>query len=375
MSSEWSVEPKKLLAVLSVLDLVPCRLGIPSSVFLQLEEEKGSMVASLSSDVSGVVRIDGNGQLGLKKPIHIDRRLFLPFVFAAKTYKSDKPFVFQKVDKQVLVQQGRRRGSFDLIAESSGYGELNGSGGAVLPITEKMSETIKAAAECATPDPTVPELNCVYTARNAEGIDLYGSNQLVVFRGVQKVKGKFPDRLAFPLYLIPFLTAAGLEEVRLKEKEVILKFDCGMIWQGVSVKAQKGFPQKTMDDLIADGKKWPERFSLQTRRLGLVTARFGQYLTSVRRQDWLMHVQGAEGEKQVLLEVKIPQGIFRERVTVEEPLKAAFEIDWPLDILLPVFEHLYKLKDAVLRVRFGNKTPYLLTAGGVSLVVTRRKED
>lgn len=87
-----------------------------------------------------------------------------------------------------------------------------------------------------------------------------------------------------------------------------------------------------------------------------------------------MHLKGNEGEKQILLEVSIPQGIFRERVTVDEPIKHAFEADWPLDILLPVFEHLYKLKDAVLRVRFGDKTPYLLTAGGVSIVVTRRKE-
>jgi hypothetical protein len=371
--SEWSVEPKKLLEVLGVLDLVPCRPGIPSSVFIQFDERKEKLLACLSSDISGVVSIAGQGELGLKKPFHLDRRLFLPFVQAAKTYKSEKPFVFKKVDKQILVQQGRRKASFDIVAATAGYGEQNYSGGTVLPITGKLPGMFKVASECATPDPTVPELNCVYAARNAEGLDLYGSNQLVVFRGVHKVKGRFPDRLAFPLFLIPFLTSDGLKEVRLKEKEVVLQFGCGALWQGVSVKAQKGFPRKTMDELVADGQKWPEQFRLQTRRLGLVTARFTQYLTSVRRQDWLMHVSGVEGEKQILFEVKIPQGIFRERVAVEEPVKAAFEADWPLDILLPVFEYLYTLKEAVLRVRFGKKTPYLLTSSGVSIVVSQRK--
>ena len=374
MSVEFSIDRKKLLEVLTVLDYVPCRPGIPSSMFMQLEEYKGRLRASLSSDVSGKVLVSGEGDLGLKKPVYVDRRLFLPFVFAARTYKSEKPFVFSKVGKQMLVQQGRRKASFDLIANASGYGDLNSSGGTALPITDKIKSAIKAASDCATPDPTVPELNCVYAVKNSDGMELYGSNQLVVFRAVQKVKGKFPDRLAFPLFLIPYIAAEGLREVRLKEREVVLQFGCGALWQGVSIKAQKGFPRATMDKLIADGREWPEQFRLQTRRLGLVTARFSQYLTSVRRQDWLMHLKGNEGEKQILLEVSIPQGIFRERVTVDEPIKHAFEADWPLDILLPVFEHLYKLKDAVLRVRFGDKTPYLLTAGGVSIVVTRRKE-
>ena len=370
--SEWSVDPKKFLAVLAILDMVPLRPGIPSAVFIEFAERKGTMTMSLSSDVSGVVSVKGEGTLDRKKPVYLDRRLFLPFVYTAKTYKSDKPFVFSISEKQVLVHQGKRKASFDQMLGGSGYGEIDESTGSVLPLDKKLTEILIVANECASPDPTVPELNCVYTLRNVKGIDVYSSNQLVVFKGMQKINGKFPEKLPFPLYLVPFLKADGIKEVRLKSKEVVLTFDCGHIWQAVSAKALKSFPATTIDKLIKDGGEWEEKFRLQTKRLGSVARRFSEYLTSVRRQDWMMFVDGQAGSKQVLLEVKIAQGVFRERVTVEEPIVKPFRVDWPLDHLLPVIEHMSKDKDGMLTVRFDKKTPYLLSTKGLSVVLTRK---
>jgi hypothetical protein len=373
-TTEWVVEPEKLMDVLSILDLVPSRPGIPASVFIKLEETNGKASLMLSSDVTGVVHLAGKGTLGTKKPIYLDRRLFFPFILTAKTYKSDKPFVFTKVEKQIKVNQGRRKASFDMIASSTGYGEMtDGIKGTVLPIEKKISGLITIACACSTSDPTVPELNCVYVKRTEKGIALYASNQLVVFKAVQKVQGSFPEKLPFPLFLIPIISNDRIKEVRLKEKEVTLTFDCGQIWQGVSAKASKGFPIKTMNDLLETGKEWTEQFRLQTKRLGAVTTRFSDYLTSIRRQDWLLTVSAKQGDKQVLLEVKIPQGIFREFVPIEKPAKQDIMVGWPLEVLLPIFTHLAKDKEAVLSVRFDKKTPYLLTAGGISAVVTKRK--
>jgi hypothetical protein len=126
--------------------------------------------------------------------------------------------------------------------------------------------------------------------------------------------------------------------------------------------------------LIKKGKKYPEQFRLKTKSLGFVTERFSQYLASAVKHDWLMKMQGNEGEKQILLEVKIPQGVFRERVTVEEPLKHNVELDWSLNVMLPIFARLTKLKDAVLSVACMKDGPYyLLTAAGVSVVLNRKK--
>jgi len=373
-TTEWTVDPEKLIDVFGVLDLVPARPGIPTSVFIQLSEKKGRADLMLSSDVTGVVSIKGEGSIGASKPVYLDRRLLFPFILTAQNYRSDRPFVFSKVGKQIKVTQGRRKATFDLLPSNAGYGIPNDGKGSVLPMEKKVSSLVTIACACATSDPTVPELNCVYIKRTKKGIALYASNQLVVFRAHHTVKGTFPKTLPFPLFLVPVLTNDRIKEVRLQEKDVTLGFDCGRIWQGVSAKALKGFPLETMDGLIDDGKKWTEQFRLLTHKLGAVTARFSEYLTSIRRQDWLLTVAAAKGDKQVLLEVKIPQGIFREYVSIAEPAKEDIQIGWPLEILLPIFDYLAKNKEAVLSVRFDKKTPYYISAGGVSVVVTKKKK-
>lgn len=374
--AEWSVSAEKMLEVLSVIELVPTRPGVPASVFMQMTENNGRMKVALSSEVSGVVSLPGQGSLGLKRSMFLDRRILCPFLMAAKDYRSEKPFVFKngQENKQILVSQGRRKAYFDLVGEVSGYGNLKADGGVVLPLSTALTGLIKVAAECGTADPSVPELNCVYSIFDGKRVRLYGSNQLVALRGVEKVKGKFPVKLALPLFVIPFLGLDGLKEARVKDTEVILQFSCGVIWQGVPVKAQKSFPYKNIDKGLEDGLSWPIQFRMQTRKLGFITSRFTQYLTAVRRQDWLMKLIAKSGEKQILMEVKIPQGVFHEWLAVEDAIEKDFTIDWPLDIMLPVLEYLHKEKERVVKVHFGKDTPYLLDAGNVQLLVARRKK-
>jgi hypothetical protein len=236
-----------------------------------------------------------------------------------------------------------------------------------------MLAKLQMAASCATSDTSVPELNCAFVKRENDVVEFYGSNQLLAMRARKKTKGQVPESLAIPLLIIPYLNAEGLKEVRLHKKEIALHFDCGVLWHPISIKAQNGFPHETIDNLLAEGKKYPEAFRLQVKRLQKVVERFNLYLASAKKQDWVLHIKGAEGTEQLLLEVKIPQGIFHEQVTVDEPIKKAFELDWPLDVLLPVFEHLFKIEDDVLQVRFGAETPYLLSADDCAVAVTRRK--
>ena len=374
MATEWKVEAKELVSVLQILDLVPTRPGIGSSSFVQLSEKNGQARMLLSSDVSGQVRVKGTGTMGLKKKFYLDRHIFFPFIFTAKNYKSDKPFVFTATEGQMLVVQGRRKAKFDCGVPGAGYGEFDVNGNfKSLPIDAKLSELITIATACATSDASVPELNCVYMTQEGHTIDFHTSNQLTVFHATSKTKHHIPQRLPFPLFLVPYLGNDRLREIRIREKEIVLGFDCGHIWQGFSVKASKAFPIKTIKALLGDALTWTEVFKLQTSRLGAVTTRFSEYLTSVRRQDWQLFLKGNAGDQELLLEVVIPQGTFREKVRIEAPLVYNVAIDWPLDTLLPILTYLAKVKDAVLSVRWGQKTPYLLSAGNIQVVVTRRK--
>src|ERR1019366_2712898 len=188
-----------------------------------------------------------------------------------------------------------------------------------------------------------------------------------------KEKAKLPEKLAFPVYLIPFLGKAGVQTVRARERDVLLDFNCGHIWQPLSVKAQKGFPIAMVESLITDGKKYPERFRLHAHKLGSVVGRFSAYLGSAKKEDWTMTVRAEQGARYVVFESLVQQARFREQIAVEESVREAFSLDWPLDILVPIFEYLAKDRETVLSVRFGKKTPYLLDAGAIQLVVSRRK--
>jgi hypothetical protein len=329
---------------------------------------------SLSSDVSGVVTIKGTGTLGLKKKFYLDRNFFFPFIFTAKSYKSDKPFVFTlSADNEMLVQQGRRKARFDCGIPGAGYGMFDGLKKAVsLPIDESIAELIMIAMSCSVNDSAVPELSCIYTLQGEKGLTFYATNQITVFRARKKTKHTFPHHLAFPLNLVQYLKHDRLNEIWMKEKEVVLRFDCGYIWQSLSVKAMKAFPVKNIEDVLTEGKTWTEVFRLPMSKLGAVTTRFSDYLTSMKRQDWQLVLKGAAGDQELMLEVSIPQGTFREKVKIEAPLEVAVFAEWPLDTLLSILTHLAKIKDAVLSVRYGKKTPYLLSAANIQIGVTRK---
>jgi hypothetical protein len=370
----FEITAEKLLPVLHVIDLVPNAPGFPSSTFVRLRFVEHKLSLGLSAELHGSVSVESQGDLKLDKDIFCDRNLLFPFLFAAEALKSQKPFVFTFSDGQLQVTHGRRKGVFDCADRGAGYHVFpSKSKGTPLAIPEKTLAALQSAASCATADMSVPELACVYIRRNSDTLAFYGSNQLLALRTQEKAKIQTPGALAMPLLIVPHLKAEGLKEVRLHDTEIALHFDCGVLWYPISVKAQKGFPYETIDKLLEAAKKYPTLFSLQIKRLETVVGRFNLYLASAKKQDWLLRIKGNKGDKQILLEVKIPQGVFHERITVEEPLDKAVEIDWPLDVLLPVFSQLFKREDSVLQVRCGEDTPYLLSVDGCSVVVTRRK--
>ncbi len=373
---EFSVDSKKLLEIVRVVDLVPSVTGFPSSTFIRLDLSINYRLGlALAAEVCGDVHVKLDvGEIG-GPVLFCARSLLFPFLNVAAVTKSEKPFVFTINKGQLRVQQGRRKAVFDCADTGVGYhaaGSLEGKH-TVLELSEGVLEAMKVVSSCATADTTVPELNCVYLRRNGSGVEFYGSNQLLAIRMSEKVKAQMPDTLAVPLSLVPHLAAEGIKEILLYEKTFALKFSCGTIWQPISIKAQKGFPHEKIDVLIKTGLKCEKRFSVQAKRFSTIADRFGLYLASAKKDEWLVAIKADEGATEIQMEAKLPQGVFRDRLRVEEPVKKAFVLDWPLDLLLPLFTYLGKQKDCVLDVHFGDDTPYLLTTGKLSIVVDRRK--
>jgi hypothetical protein len=403
----WTASPKRLLAAIQVLNLIPVKTGLPSSSFVRLHEKdkRHRLWMSLSTEIAGSVSVEGVGKLGLKKPVYLDRALLFPFIFGGLKYSKKKPFVFTVEKDKLRITHGRRKGLFQYATEGSGYIEPeNTFGGTELVLSEKAIGLLKVAHSCVTPDQIVPELSCVMLNRgdSSQEVRMFASNQLIVLCATRKEKTKFPRKLPLPLQMIPFLDVEGVESLRAQEKGMLLQFKSGYIWQPFSSKAEKGFPLDTVTALIEGktykykdkkGKKrreftppngikisahnthdWPERFSVLANRFGAAIDRFADYISSVKKEDWALKIDAVgENEKYITLSSAAQQAEFREKVAVEGGIKESFTVTWPLDILLPIFQHLQNDKKSAIKVFFGEKTPYLIKAGDISIVVSRQE--
>lgn len=368
----WSVERDKLLPVLQTLDLVPSRPAVPSSNYLMLEGKDGKVQMAASAEICGRVWVTGEGSWPFPKQAYfVDRRLFLPFLFASKDIKSKAPFQFYKQGESLVVQQGRRKAVFETATAVSGYGAKPDTSGIALQFDKGLSLAVRCARESATTDTSVPHLNCVYLIPRAGRVDVMATNQIIMQQSTPSSKLALTKPLPFPLYLVDLVNHDDLKKVIWAKKELILEFGHGVIWQTVSAIASKDFPSKAIYDRMTAGKEMPEMFRLDCHKLGIVVARLAVYLGAVRRIDWFLSIKGIVGGTDLTLEAKVPQGVFREKIACGK-LKSVIDAEWPLDNLLPVFEYIGKEEAGDLVVRYEDKEAMVKTKSGGQKLVLRR---
>ena len=371
----WIVDKDKLFEAIAVLDLVPSRSGIAASVFVRLDGNGSKLRMSLSSEVSGQVVVRGEGKWPVKKPFYLDRRLLFPFIYVAQSVSTKSGFEFQLEKKELLVRHGRRRARFSLVDSVMGFDKLKKKKASVrMHIDDRLRKLMLSARGCAVDDPSLPHLNCIYLkpGKKTTTTEVYTTNGAVGFHAVHKVKKSMKNPLPFPLYVAGLLKEEGVKRVLNQKNQVVLEFENGDIWQMVSAKAAKKFPVKTIIKMLAELRKTKSMFRMECRRLHNVVERLLLYLASVSRQDWVLWLKGSKGGKEILFEVTVPQGVFREKVPVHKALVSDVEIEWPLAAMIPVFQYLGDLKDkSLLDVRGGvGDTPYFLTTGELQVAVS-----
>jgi hypothetical protein len=386
MDVVWSIEKDKLIPVLETLDLIPTRPGIPASQYVWLNWKDGKLHMAAASEVSGEVWLKGSGTFP-KKSYFVDRRLFFPFLMAGKKMKSKSPFEFSMTGERLVIRQGKRKAFFDPLPVVSGYGVPTTGNGTELKFDQNLYDLIRCAKECATGDPSVPHLNCVYINPKKGGVDVLATNQIIIQQGLPTAKVLLDKALPFPLFLVNLLNNEHIKKIVWRQKEILLDFGHGTIWQTVSASATKDFPVKGIADRVEQSKTLPEAFRIDCHQLGIVVARLGVYLGAVRRQDWLLSITGQAGGTELVLEVKVPQGEFREKLKTSKPLASAVTVEWPLEFLLPIFDFIGRTEKGDLAVRYQetrkvvekkgkkktiiNHSPYHLKSTHLHLVVAR----
>jgi hypothetical protein len=317
----------------------------------------------LASSVSGFVRV--RAKLIASEEFFVDRRLFLPFVLAGKTWKGDFKTTF--AEKNWILRQGSRRAEFAIRTDKvGGYGKwTDHSGLKELRLSEDLRKMLLASFSCATADPSMPQLNCVYLG----GRLVMATNQTVMFVGIgQKIDGM---RFPFPVEVIPLLGDGLVNGVGVAGNQVILDCGCGYLEGSVSALAQKHFPKLQIVNQIQGARKWPLLVRLPAERLAKMMGRLAEYLAGIRREDWMLRMELGDGKLRAT--VKVAQGKFEERMEVEEAKKEGV-VEWPLELIRPVLEYMGQTSESVkVRMDEDKKTPYLISGGGVELMVARRK--
>lgn len=324
-----------------MLDLIPTQPGVQSSDFYMLEagEEKGRVRACVAANAVANVILGGTGEWPYKEPFFLERRVFASWAGVAKEIRNKAEFEFTDNGGALVVVHGGRRLVFNSQAAVVGYARLAKlKTPSKLALTPEILSLIECANTCAASEMQAPELACVYMLPTERGVKLLASNQKVVFRAFGTLAEPLKGDLPFPAEMMAVARADGLKSLLWSEGCVVGRFANGYVWQSVQEKAATEFPVKDIESLIKQSKTEETNvFKVSAYKFAKLVARLCLYLQSVKKEDWVMTVAGARGGGELLVAAKLPQCTIKERIKLMEPARRDFRMDWPLEMLAPVF--------------------------------------
>jgi len=363
---------ESLIKAVKAIDLVPTRSGIVPSEFIQLEKKKDRLYLSLAAEVFGRTFAKAEEQDGDEWMFHVDRTALVPWVLAAETFGSTKPFEFNVIDKKgskvLLLKSGRRRVIFNSITFISGYPEYRAADSITVSLDPRQKLLLQLAAKYASPDPTLAYLNCAYMSKHKA---ILASNRISLFYGKNS---DIPITVPLPLHLLGLLGAENIKTIEIAKKVVKLTLDCGYICQAINATAKTEFPVEQSLKQFKIGEKYPVQFKIKAKPFLEAVARLKAYVSGSTQREMFMYAQGIKNETKIKLYSSTPQGIFTEYVNAINPSKTDFTCEWKLDYLAFLEEHSETLR--MLEVRFSDKekSPYHINSPteDISLMLSRR---
>ena len=377
----WEIRRSKLIKKLTLLDLIQEKVGLSSSEFFRIRGKGDKVIISTASYAMGEVTIIGKGKWPSKHSLYIDRRVFLPFIYASKEIKNRHPFRFTVEKASLNVQHGSRSGQFLSQNDVKGYGSLHRllkEKESSIPVSDDMLTLLRCGQNCAVSDAIEPKLNCVFVDKGRMVVETFAASARMYFMGTGSIgkKDKIRHAIPFPLTLIPFLSEESLKKVCWRGKCIVLEFEDGYIWQEVSQEALDKFPIAEIRKNALHTKKMPVIFTVSSRRLSKLMVRLGYYLQKADKKDWVVKIRGKKRSDSVMLSASIPGVRFEESVSIVNKLDKDVKINWPLDCLKAVFQFLStKTKKLGLVVRMDKKQGVsYITAGNFWFTVTSKQE-
>lgn len=367
-----------------MLDMVPEKLGIPSSEFIWIRGKGPKITLSLTSYIGGEIDLVGKGEWPVEGNFYIDRRTLFPFVYAAKEIKDKHTFQFERKKKELLVSHGKRKTVLTSQSNVQGYGSLKKilkhHEVSSFPSSDVLRELLLCGKNCAQSHTIEPKLDCVYVSKGSGGsvgIEAFASSDKVYYLGKGKLdKGSIKKSIPFPLYLIDLLNMKELQTISWRGSYIILTLTNGIIWQPISDAALKDFPVRGIRSHANRAVKLPITFTASSRRFSRIMLRMSGYLQGVRREDWVVGISGKRKDLSLSVTTNIPGAKFSDKISIPQRLKKDFKMEWPLNMLEPVFDFLSKkTKKLGIMVRIDRKHGIsYISAGQFWLAVPARQD-
>ncbi len=344
-----------------MLDLVPMMPMLPSSVFIGFRKG-GSW--RLSSTLGASVQFPEMIEVSRGA---LDRRILFPFVFAGT---SDRDYEIEFEKERVLVRQGRRKVQIRKVPVDWNYGDwTEGDKVLNLKLFPELVSALECAVLCATNDPILLELNCVYM-EFADKLRILASNDLVMCCGTTKGLEMWNGvSLAFPLALVPVIKNERLKSVAVRKGAAKVTVERAQLWGQVPQKAEREFPKKRLRNLLAQARK--SREDCCTMKMGSlvrVCELFSKYLTNLPRTEWELIFE--TGERGVAIRANTTVAEFQDMVTADVK-KTGVKMGINLAVLGPIVA---LLKGKIEHARFamaGSDICYL-AAGGYEFLLSQK---
>lgn len=361
-----------LIKAVKAIDLVPTRSGIVPSEFIQLEKRKDRLYLSLAAEVFGRTYAKAEAVDGDDWTFHVDRTALVPWVVAAETFGSNKPFEFEVTKKKgsnvLLLKSGRRKVIFNSITFIQGYPEYKAADSTTVSLDQRQKLLLTLASRYALPDPTLPYLNCVYMVK---GKSILASNRISLFYGKNK---DIPITVPLPLHLLGLIGQDNIKTIEIAKKVVKLTLDCGYLCQSINATAKTDFPVEQSMKQFKKGELYPPQFKVKAKPFLEAMARLQAYVSGSTQREIFVYCKGVKGENKLKLFSSTPQGIFSEFVNTIDACNIDFTCEWKLMYLSVLSEYSDTLR--MLEVSFSDKekSPYHFTAvtEGISLMLSRR---
>ena len=368
------VSAGELVRMVRVLERVSNYWGVPSSMFVRITPHADdAILASLSADVSAVVRLNGVSGWIADHPIYVDRRMLFPFISTGLT---DEPYKVSLADNVLTLKHTRRRAALSLSTETGGYPAPPKRGKDILT-SDVAVGLLQCAASCGIADPVRPEFGSVMLIRTDEvaAVEVMSSNQIVLFYMQSSDMSIAPGIHAMPMNLISLLPIPELQSVAFDGTSMILRLPSALIWCMLPPTLNR-FPIDVASQLV---KTLPETiFNIRADVLSGVVHALSTYMASMRRRDWCMDIMGSAGDSKVTIGSTAQSSRFDVEVDAETLYQRNFLMEVPLGVLVAVFDYLSQ--DPASSVAFcatpgSSDAPVYITNGQLTVVVSRRHGD